>query len=326
MAGVSPSRGVGDPPLPAEKRRDPPETFAADVFEGSEFVRTDKLITLAARCVDLPTSRDLKYISSALASAVPPDLARAWDDLEGDSEGRIAIALANPDYACIVTSGVMLPTYLEELAWVVDAAKSLGLGPSNVALDIGSGAGLTAAVIAKDSGAVVVALDAEPGSVASATVTAQRVGCVTVRPEQGRPSTLLFDSDLDLVITQAFFSTVWTDTSAAPSSGLVPSGRADFAQMSRRDPPADAAAVLELVERAGEWLVVDYAARSDIWRWILGQAGARELLPDWDGAILTSGISVLPAPDPSRPKLCARLTAEARQRPMPAAVSQALCI
>lgn len=154
-------------------------------------MRSDKALRNAFRRLQLPTSGDPRNIVAALMPAIPAEVGNVWDGLEGDDEARVTFAFQHPALAHLLTVGITLPTFREELEWIL-ARFDEGL-PEGDVIDLGSGAGVTAAVLALATKRIVTACEPVTGATSATAHVADTVG-VEVRPIEAPLSKLTPDA------------------------------------------------------------------------------------------------------------------------------------
>lgn len=261
-------------------------------------MRSDKALNNAFRRLQLSTSNDPKVAVGILVAALPNDVRRGWDELEYDNAGRIEFAYKDPRYAHLLTAGFTMPTFREELEWVL-AQFDAGL-PDGSVLDIGAGAGVTAAVIALATKREVVACEPAAGAASAIAHVAEAVG-VDVRAIESSAASLPDEARKKsaVVIAQSILAHFEFDAECDCQE-------------------AERSALIVAVAEASEALVIEHTTNQDgiaTWRSFAESMAEVGIYPVWETASIASGYNVLipdvPAhqrPMYARPKLCLRFS------------------
>lgn len=137
------------------------------------------------RRLGLPRGDDVGYLISSIAGALPAEILAEFDDLEGDESARLDIALADSETALWLIVGLRLPMIRAQLPWVLERLTALSLTEGSAVLDVGSGGGLTSAVVANTS-----IVESSPWSL----IREQRMPQSRLPSDLGHTSNLLRDS------------------------------------------------------------------------------------------------------------------------------------
>ncbi len=264
-------------------------------------MRSDKALRNAFRRLQLPTADDPRAVVGMLVAALPLEIRRRWDALEFDNAGRVAFAYQNPRYAHLLTAGFTCPTFREELEWIL-AQFERGL-PDGDVLDIGAGAGVTAAVTALATKRSVAACDPAVGSAAAVAHVADAVG-VQVRAIESSCANLPVD--------------VLDNTTTVVAQSVL----AHFEFEAKCDcEAAERSALLTAISAAGEALVIEHTtnvlldASSASWQSFAAAMSDMGMYPVWDTASIVRGYNALTPDVPAyerpmfaRPKLCLRFS------------------
>lgn len=265
-------------------------------------MRSDKALSRAFRRLQLSTADDPKVAVAMLYAALPEDVREAWEQLEFKNSTRIAFAYRHPLYAHFLTAGFTLPTFREELEWIL-AQFDEGL-PDGTVLDVGAGAGVTAAVVALTTGRDVTACEPAAGAAAAINHVANVVG-VSVRAIESSAAELP-DEEWQkpaVVIAQSVLC-------------YLEFGADCECEERQRS------AFISAVSSRGEALVIEHTSNSNInddgsatWTYFADSMARAGMYPVWETATIVSGYNVLipdvPAhqrPMYARPKLCLRFS------------------
>jgi len=264
-------------------------------------MRSDKALRNAFRRLQLSTADDPKVAVGMLLAALPDDVRRGWDALEFDNEGRVAFAYQHPQYAHLLTAGFTCPTFREELEWIL-AQFEEGL-PDGDVLDIGAGAGVTAAVIALATKRSVMACDPAAGSSEAVEHVADTVGVQVCAIESSV-------GDLAREVLE--------NTAVVIAQSVL----AYFEFEAECDCRVEErSAFISALSTVGDVLVIEHATNvslddgSATWRAFTSAMSDAGMYPVWQTASIASGYSVMipdvPAyqrPMYARPKLCLRFS------------------
>jgi hypothetical protein len=264
-------------------------------------VRSDKALRNAFRRLQLPTSDDPKNVFAAIVPAVPNEIGQAWEALDNDDDVRLAFAFSHPPCAHLLTAGITLPSFREELEWILRQFDG-GLPDGNV-VDIGAGAGVTAAVVALATKRNVRAADPANGAETAIRHVANTVG-VAVTAVEG-PASKLATEDLDgvaVAIAQSVLAYIGFGT------------QDDDAGKSE-----ERSALISVLSSVGEVLVIEHTTNAwdgeATWRSFAAEMSQAGMHPVWETASFASGYTALtpdvPAherPEYLRPKLCLRFS------------------
>lgn len=273
-------------------------------------MRSDKALQKAFRRLQLPTSDDPRNVLAALTPTVPNEIRQAWDSLEYDDAARIAFAFENPPYAHLMTAGITLPSFREELQWLLHQFDN-GL-PEGAVVDIGAGAGVTAAVLALSTGRSVTACEPALGAASAIAFVAEAVG-VDVRAVTAAAS------GLD--------AAELTGTSVAVAQSVL-----TYTHFGRKhDGPGSAnerTSLVSLLSAVGEALVIQHTEnltnttdKYATWNTFTAAMAEAGMYPVWESASLVSGHTIFSGEVPfhemhkyARPKLCLRFSKSGERR------------
>jgi predicted RNA methylase len=261
-------------------------------------MRSDKALRNAFRRLQLPTSDDPRAIVATVAPAIPTDIRTAWDDLEGDDDARVAFAFQHPTVAHLLTTGITLPTFREELEWILTRFDQ-GL-PAGPVIDVGSGSGVTAAVIALASKRPVTACEPAPGAAQAIAHVAEIVG-VEVRAVE-EPVSMLSDElfgDAGVAVVQSVLSYIGFGSGDAPAK------------------QPSCSALVTALSTVGDALVIEHTMNArgstETWTSFMMQMTHSGMYPVWETACFATGYNVFTPDVPAherplyaRPKLCLR--------------------
>jgi hypothetical protein len=270
-------------------------------LDWGDSVRSEKAIRNTFRRLQLSTADDPKVAVGMLVAALPEEVRRGWDALEFDNAGRVAFAYQHPKYAHLLTAGFTLPTFREELEWIL-AQFEQGL-PDGDVLDIGAGAGVTAALVALVTKRPVTACDPAEGAAAAIAYVAETVGAEVCGIEScaaGLPPDAIRDTSV--VIAQSVL--------------------AHFEFEAECDCEAEQrSAFISTLAKAGEALIIEHATNialddgSATWLSFAAAMSDAGMYPVWETAAVASGYNVLIPDVPAyrrsmyaRPKLCLRFS------------------
>lgn len=218
---------------------------------------------------------------SSLVGALPAETLAAFDEPEGNEQARMLVIYSNPLAALWLGVGLRAPMMRAQLPWIADQLKHHGIGPGSRVLDVGSGCGLTAAVVQSLLGCEVVGIDPQPGSAAAGAWISEGLGSSVEFFE-------MFPRDLpaaglgrfDAVIAQ----TAVTYTQPNPCQDAR-GGRGVFLAALQDPTPVteDLRAMLDVAVEAGLLLACDHDQPS-LWGYFAIQAGEHDLVPEWTSA------------------------------------------
>lgn len=265
-------------------------------------MRSDKAMRNAFRRLQLSTADDPKAAVGILVAALPNDIRCGWDELEFDNQARIAFAYQNPGFAHLLTAGMTLPTFREELEWILGQFDE-GL-PDGSVLDVGAGAGVTAAVVALAAKRSVIACEPAAGAAAAIDHVAEVVG-VEVRAIEASAAELPEDE--------------WRRAAVVVSQSVL--CYIEFGADCNCEEAARSAFISGLAS-VGEALVVEHTSNVNInddghatWLHFAKSMSDAGMYPIWESASIVSGYTALipdvPAherPMYARPKLCLRFS------------------
>jgi predicted RNA methylase len=232
--------------------------------------------------------------------AIPDEIRKRWDELEDDNDGRVEFAYKHHEYSHLLTAGITLPSFREELEWIL-ARFDEGL-PDGDVLDVGAGAGVTAAVVSLATKRDVVACDPAAGAGAAITYVGDSVG-VKIRPVEATVSELP-STEFEVAAT------------VIAQSILTYFGFGDEQEDDGLD--RERSALVSVLSTVGDALVIEHATDvtnpvdgSATWTSFVASMSEARMYPVWDTAVIASGYNVLmpdvPAyerPMYARPKLC----------------------
>lgn len=264
-------------------------------------MRSDKALRNAFRRLQLPTSDDPKNVFAAIVPAVPIDVGQLWEDLDNADDTRLAFAFSHPSYAHLLTAGITLPSFREELEWILRQFDE-GL-PEGDVVDVGAGAGVTAAVISLATKRIVRAVDPAAGAEAAVRYVANTVGVPVIAEEA--PASNLASENLDGVAV------------AIAQSVLAYTGfgsRDDDAGKSE-----ECSALVSILATVGEALVIEHTANKwdneATWKSFAVAMSQAGMYPVWETLSSASGYTALTPEVPAyerpayrRPKLCLRFS------------------
>ncbi|WP_131810573.1 hypothetical protein [Mycolicibacter sinensis] len=264
-------------------------------------MRSDKAIKNAFRRLQLPMSDDPKNIAAALVTAIPPDINRAWAELENDNDARIQFAYSNPTYAHLLTCGITLPTFREELEWIL--ARFDECPPGGI-VDIGAGAGVAAAIVGLATKRNVIACDPAWGAASSIAHVSDLVGA----PVRGIEATAATLPDIEFAAV-AIAQSILADTGFGVENG-------------QEGQDEERRSLVSALSKVGDALVIEHATNmqnasdgSATWTSFAAAMSESGMYPIWESASFVSGYNVLipdvPAherPLYARPKLCLRFS------------------
>jgi SAM-dependent methyltransferase len=129
------------------------------------------------RRLKIPSSTDRALFRSRVASELGQRTLDDWDALrtgpEGSSDAFYDLVYRDLRTAMILGAGARSEIAKRELVWLLPRIRALGAAP--IVIELGSGTGVAAAVVARLSGARVIAVDAHPGASAIANEVAAAV-------------------------------------------------------------------------------------------------------------------------------------------------------
>lgn len=268
-------------------------------------MRSDKALRSAFRRLQLPTSNDPKAVVATLMPAIPKAIRDAWDELEGDDEARVEFAFKHPAYSHLLTTGVTLPTSREELEWVL-AQFDKGL-PEGGVVDIGAGAGVTAAVVSLATKRTLTACEPATGAASAIGRVADAVGA-------------------EVRVIEAPVSRVSPAKLEGAAVAIAQSALAyvGFGAEDGRDEACrkECSALVSILSDIGDALVIEHATdetntedEGEIWKSFAQAMSTAGMYPVWETASFASGYNVfvpdVPAyerPRYARPKLCLRFS------------------
>ena len=268
-------------------------------------VRSDKALRNAFRRLQLPTSDDPTNVFAAIVPAVPTEIGQAWEELHDVDEDLIAFAFSHPRYAHLLTAGVTLPTFREELEWILRQFDE-GLPVGDV-IDVGAGAGVTAAVVALATRRSVVAVEPAAGAKAAIDHVAETVGAAVTAIE-APASALTEDYYVDGIA-------VAIAQSVLAYNGFGGRDNSD-------DQIQERSALVATLCSAGEALVIEHTTNtrntsnsSAVWRSFVTEMSKVGMYPVWETATIVTGYTTFVPDTPPhmrrdflRPKLCLRFS------------------
>jgi predicted RNA methylase len=264
-------------------------------------VRSDKALRNAFRRLQLPTSDDPKNVFAAIVPAVPIEIGQAWEALDNDDDARLAFAFSRPLCTHLLTAGITLPSFREELEWILRQFDD-GLPEGNV-VDVGAGAGVTAAVISLATKRTVRAAEPANGAETAIRYVANTVGAAVTAVEA--PVSKLATEDLDGVAV------------AIAQSVLAYTGFGT--QDDDTNKSEERSALISVLSTVGEALVIEHTTNiwdgEATWKSFAAEMSQAGMYPVWETLSLASGYTTLtpdvPAherPEYLRPKLCLRFS------------------
>ena len=230
----------------------------------------------AFRRLGLP--KDEVNLLDALFRALDEDTLIDFDKLEGQEQERLDFTFATPERALWLGAGLRLPMLRDQITWIVDRLASHTC--LTKVLDIGSGPGLTSAVIAASLNVPVTALDPQRGSAASAARLATELQCIVSSCDTS-PSDAPVQvwEETGAIICQAV---MWYLQPGLEPGGTVADGINEGAAIS--DVSDDARTVFKHAGDCGLLLVCDHAF-PNLWSFTIQQAKVVGLRPDWESLI-----------------------------------------
>lgn len=233
------------------------------------------------RRLGLPTSESAESIRGAIIGALDPEVIDRFDDCEGNDAARLAHMFGEPNRALWLAVGLRIPLVRAQLTWLLVVLRQADLQPGCLIVDIGSGVGLTASVLAKVFKAHVLAIDPQPGSKAAATWVSNQLG---VEVDAWEGSSIDWPSSVtqspDVLVAQAI---LWY---------LQPAGdrRNESVASLAANPPKPSLQMERFLDRCASSriaAVMDHDYR-DLWVLLLAGLAERGMFPEWGTAELVS--------------------------------------
>ena len=230
----------------------------------------------------LPLTSDPRDIVARLTQALPKDVLQRFDQLEGSESARLNLIWENPDNALWLGVGLRAPMVRAQLIWLLQVLQSAGIDSSSLVLDVGAGCGVSSATIKRATGATVIAIEPGRGSAVASLHVAEKVGA-RVTPHE-IPAARMADLDLGeigAVVAQAVIT--YLQPGLSTLGGASTATRVHQMLLTPPTATADALAVFGAGEEARRLVVIDHAYPA-LWGFVLEQASAHSLVPDWSTA------------------------------------------
>jgi hypothetical protein len=231
------------------------------------------------RRLGLPTTDDAGAIIGSIRGALDPDILEEYDSYAGSDDARLAFMFAEPKRALWLACGLRLPMMRRQLAWILERLSAHGVSQGDTVVDVGSGAGLTAATVARASSADVVALDPVPGSADAAMWVADQLATsLSVREQtldQWEPEAS--SNGRIVIIAQAV---LWY------LNGDMPDRRHDPVLTLVQDPPAPGDGLRDFFQTCSQSdavLITDHNW-NDLWVMTVLGLSQQGLYPEWSTA------------------------------------------
>lgn len=231
------------------------------------------------RRLGLPTSESPESIIGAIMGALDPEILIRYDDYVGNDGARLAYMFGEPSRALWLAAGLRIPLLRAQLRWLLSVLRRADLAPGFCVVDLGSGVGLTAAVLAKAFKSRVTAIDPQPGSKAAATWVANQLG-VEVEAWEGSsvdwPSSVTQSPDVLVAQAILWYLQPTSDRRNETLAALV------------ANPPKASLQMAQFLDRCAASriaVVMDHDYR-DLWVLVLAGLAERGMFPDWSSAEL----------------------------------------
>ena len=235
----------------------------------------------ACRRLGLPTSESPGSVVGAIRGALDQDVLDRYDTYEGNDRARLDFMFADPRRALWLSAGLRMPLVRVQLGWLLWALRRAGVGQGSYVVDIGSGAGLTASVLAKGLGAQLVAMDPQQGSGAATAWVADQLGVVVDALEVSSSDWPAGARQApDVLIAQAVLWYLEPDLSRAdePMVALAANPPQASPQM---------ATFLDRCAASRVAAILDHDFK-DLWVLVITGLAERGMFPDWASAELVS--------------------------------------
>lgn len=257
------------------------------------------------RRLGLPSTDDAGAIIGSIRGALDADIIEEYDSYAGSDEARLAFMFQEPKRALWLACGLRLPMIRRQLAWILEILLARGVSHGDTVVDVGSGAGLTAATVAQASSADVVALDPVTGSADAAMWIADQLATSLVAREQTLDQ---WQPDVSgdgrtVIIAQAV---LWY------LNGDMPDRRHDPVLSLVQDPPVPGDGLSEFFQACSQCdvvLVMDHNW-NDLWVMTVLGLSEQGLYPDWS----TARVDTFDLPGMPDTQLSLAFTREAHQK------------
>lgn len=266
--------------------------------------REEQAVASVMRRLGLPSTDDAGAIVGSIRGALDADILEVYDSYAGSDEARLAFMFEEPKRALWLACGLRLPMMRRQLAWILEYLSTHGWSHGDTVVDVGSGAGLTAATVARALSVDVVGLDPVPGSADAAMWVAGQLEASLSACEQTLDQ---WHSNLSSDGRTAFIAqaVLWY------LNGDMPDRRSDPVPVLVQDPPVPGDGLREFFKACSQSdvvLVMDHNW-NDLWVMTVLGLSEQGLYPDWS----TARVDTFDLPGLPDTQLSVAFTREARQ-------------